>query len=214
MRIDILLFDGFDELDAIAPFEVLRAAAEAGADFSTRLLTLHPADEVVAAHGLRVRPDGSLSQLGEGERPQVLVVPGGGWNARKPQGARAEAERGEIPAELARLHAAGTTLAGVCTGGMLIATAGLLAGRPAITHHSAISDLRAAGANIVDARVVDDGDIVTAGGVTSGLDLALWLVERFAGARIAHHVESQLEYERRGVVWREEGAPAHRPGEN
>lgn len=204
MRIDILLFDGFDELDAIAPCEVLRAATEAGADFSTRLLTLHPADEVVAAHGLRVRPDGALDGVGEGERPQVLVVPGGGWNARKPQGARAEAVRGEVPAELARLHAAGTTLAGVCTGGMLIATTGLLEGRPAVTHHGALAELRAAGANIVDVRVVDDGDIVTAGGVTSGLDLALWLVERFAGAQIAHHVESQLEYERRGIVWKQE----------
>lgn len=208
MRIDILLFDGFDELDAIAPFEVLRAAAAAGADFSTRLLMLHPMPEVTASNGLRVRPDGALSQLADDERPQVLVVPGGGWNARKPQGARAEAERGEVPAALAQLHEEGTTLAGVCTGGMLIATARLLAGRPAITHHGALSDLRAAGANIVDARVVDDGDIVTAGGVTSGLDLALWLVERFAGARIAHHVESQLEYERRGIVWREQGEPA------
>ena len=214
MRIDILLFDGFDELDAIAPFEVLRAAAAAGADFATRLLTLRPTSEVTASNGLCVRPDGALSQLREGERPHVLVVPGGGWNARKPQGARAEAERGEIPAALARLHEAGTTLAGVCTGGMLIATAGLLAGRPAITHHGALDDLQAAGANIVDARVVDDSDIVTAGGVTSGLDLALWLVERFASARIAHHVESRLEYERRGVVWREEGAPAPRRGEN
>jgi transcriptional regulator GlxA family with amidase domain len=149
--------------------------------------------------------------LGDDERPHVLVVPGGGWNARKPQGARAEAERGDVPAALGRLHEAGTILAGVCTGGMLIATAGLLVGRPAITHHGALADLRAAGANIVNARVVDDGDIVTAGGVTSGLDLALWLVERFASARIAHHVESQLEYERRGVVWREEGTPTRRP---
>lgn len=202
MRIDVLIFDGFDELDAIAPFEVLRAAAEAGAPFQTQLLTLAPQIEVEAAHGLRVRPDGALALLAEAERPQVLVVPGGGWNARKPRGARAEAERGDIPAELKRLHASGTTLAGVCTGGMLIATAGLLAGRPAVTHHGALADLREAGANIVDARVVDDGDIVTAGGVTSGLDLALWLVERFAGHEIAHHVESQLEYERRGIVLR------------
>jgi transcriptional regulator GlxA family with amidase domain len=202
MRIDILVFDGFDELDAIAPFEVLRAAAQAGAEFQTRLLTLAPQMEVEAANGLRMRPDGALALLGEDERPDVLVVPGGGWNARKPRGARAEAERGEVPAEVKRLHGAGTTLAGVCTGGMLIATAGLLEGRPAVTHHLALADLRATGANLVDARVVDDGDIVTAGGVTSGLDLALWLVERFAGHEIAHRIESQLEYERRGIVWR------------
>jgi transcriptional regulator GlxA family with amidase domain len=212
MRIDILLFDGFDELDAIAPFEVLRAAAAAGAPFQTRLLTLSPHMEVEAANGLRVRPDGALALLGPDERPEVLVVPGGGWNARKPRGARAEAARGDVPAELKRLHASGTTLAGVCTGGMLIATAGLLDGRPAVTHHLALADLREKGANIVDARVVDDGEIVTAGGVTSGLDLALWLVERFAGHEIAHHVESQLEYERRGIVWRADGHADYRSG--
>lgn len=205
MRIDVLVFDGFEELDAIAPFEVLRVAAEAGADLQTRLLTLHPAAEVEASHGLRVRPGGALTSLADDERPDVVVVPGGGWNARKPQGTRAEAERGEIPAELARLHAVGTKLAGVCTGGMLIATAGLLEGRPAITHHAAIEDLRATGARVVEARVVDDGEIITAGGVTSGLDLALWLVERFFGSGLAHRVERQLEYERRGTVWRPDG---------
>lgn len=85
---------------------------------------------------------------------------------------------------------------------MLLATAEILRGRPAITHHSAINDLQAAGAKIVQARVVDDGDIITAGGVTSGLDLALWLVERFYGSKTAHAIEVQMEYERRGTVWR------------
>lgn len=210
MRIDILLFDGFDELDAIAPFEVLRAAAQAGADIYTQLVTLSQEIEVKAANGLRVRPESALLLL-EHDRPDLLIVPGGGWNTRAPRGAWHEAERGQIPAMLARLHASGTILASVCTGGMLIATAGLLEGRPAVTHHRALDDLRATGANIVDARVVDDGDIVTAGGVTSGLDLALWLVERFAGHEIAHRIESQLEYERRGIVWRadDEAHSAH-----
>jgi len=58
------------------------------------------------------------------------------------------------------------------------------------------------GAEVYDARVVDDGDVITSAGVTSGLDLALWLVERFAGPALAHAVERRLEYERRGVVWR------------
>jgi transcriptional regulator GlxA family with amidase domain len=84
---------------------------------------------------------------------------------------------------------------------MLVAAAGLLKGRPATTHHGAIDDLRAAGAEIIEARVVDDGDVVSAGGVTSGLDLALWLVERFAGVEIVHKVESEMEFERRGEVW-------------
>jgi transcriptional regulator GlxA family with amidase domain len=85
---------------------------------------------------------------------------------------------------------------------MLAAYAGLATGRNVITHHAALDDLRASGANVIQARVVDDGDLISAGGVTSGLDLALWLVERFAGAEIAAKVERNLEYERRGTVWR------------
>ncbi|RYG58738.1 DJ-1/PfpI family protein, partial [bacterium] len=96
----------------------------------------------------------------------------------------------------------GALVAGVCTGTMVIAASGLLRGRPAITHHLAVEDLREMGADVVQARVVDDGDIVTAGGVTSGLDLALWLVERFCSAAVAHKVEKRMEYERRGTVWR------------
>jgi transcriptional regulator GlxA family with amidase domain len=93
-------------------------------------------------------------------------------------------------------------VASVCTGALLLAAAGLVDGRPAITHHGAIDDLRAAGATVVRARVVDDGDLVTAGGVTSGLDLVLHLVERHFGAAAALAAEHELEYERRGTVWR------------
>jgi transcriptional regulator GlxA family with amidase domain len=85
---------------------------------------------------------------------------------------------------------------------MLLAAAGLLEGRPAITHHGAIADLEVAGARVVHARVVDDGDIVTAGGVTSGLDLVLHLAERLFGSDAALAAERELEYERRGTVWR------------
>jgi transcriptional regulator GlxA family with amidase domain len=201
MKLQIVLFEGFDELDALAPYEVLRRAEEAGADMRVELVTLDPADEVTAFYGLRVRPD---RQLDTGNQPDVLIVPGGGWNHPGPRGARAEAERGALPAAIARLHAEGTIVAAVCTGAMLLARAGILAGRHATTHHIALEDLRAAGAEVVPARVVDDGDVITSGGVTSGLDLALWLVERFAGAEIAVQVERRLEYERRGTVWRKE----------
>ena len=132
------------------------------------------------------------------------MVPGGGWNDHRAEGARAEAERGEIPAYLAELHQAGTTIAAVCTGAMLLAAAGLLRGRPAITHHSAIEDLRRAGAEIVQERVVDDGQVITAGGVTSGLDLALWLVERFASKDVADEVARRMEHQRVGNVWRKQ----------
>src|SRR5207245_2519987 len=72
-------------------------------------------------------------------------------------------------------------LAGVCTGVMLLARAGVIGARPATTHHGAKAELEAAGVKVVDERVVDAGGLVTAGGVTSGIDLALRLVERVAG---------------------------------
>lgn len=199
MQARIIIFDGFDELDAIAPLEVLQTAAAAGDDIETEMVTIDGVEEVIAAHGLRVKAAASLSL---NEKIDVLIVPGGNWNNRAPLGVRAEVQRGEIPKAIAHLHQSGVLVAGVCTGAMLIAAAGLLSGRPAITHHQAIEDLRDTGAKIVRARVVDDGDIVTAGGVTSGLDLALWLVERCIDAQTAQEVEKRMEYERRGTVWR------------
>ncbi len=199
MLFHIVIFAGFDELDAIAPFEVLHNAATAGADARVALVTADGAETVTAAHGLRVSASG---RLGEGERPDVVIVAGGGWTSRAPQGVRAEVASDIIPAALARLQAEGVVIATVCTGAMLAAAAGLTTGRPATTHHGAIADLRASDAEIIEARVVDDGDLVSAGGVTSGLDLALWLVERFFGAEIERAVEAAMEYERRGPVWR------------
>lgn len=198
-KIQILLFNGFDELDALAPLEVLRTATELGADIQAELITLDEPAEITADHGLRVQPDAKLELH---QKIDVLLVPGGGWFGNAPQGAKAEVERKAIPEAILQLHQKGTTIASVCTGGMLVAATGLLANRPAITHHLAIEDLKAAGAEVIKARVVDDGDVITAGGVTSGLDLALWLLERYINSEIAHKVETILEYERRGTVWR------------
>jgi transcriptional regulator GlxA family with amidase domain len=204
MRIDIMVFQGFDELDAIGPYEVLQNAAALGADFVVRLVAPTGAGEIVAAHGLRTRAEAGMR---DEPRPDLIVVPGGGWGDRSPQGARAEAASGEIPRYLAERHATGTIVASVCTGAMLVATAGIVKGRPATTHHVAIDDLRAAGATFTDERVVDCGDVITSGGVTSGIDLALWLTERFAGAEIAGKVAHEMEHERVGRVWQREGAP-------
>jgi transcriptional regulator GlxA family with amidase domain len=202
MLIQIVLFEGFDELDAIAPFEVLSMASKRLTGWRIEFVTTDCAASVRAANGLVVQLDGA--RLDAANRPDVLLVPGGGWADRTPQGARAEVERGAIPAAIADCHQAGSVIASVCTGAMLVAAAGLLKGRPAVTHHLAENDLRAAGAEVVSARVVDDGSIVSAGGITSGLDLALWLVERFGGADLAREIETRLEYERRGTVWRSE----------
>lgn len=197
--IGILLYDGFDELDAVGPYEVFQTAAAFGAALSVRLVTLEERERVTASHGLRVEPDGQVDP--DADRPDLLVVPGGGWNTRSEAGAWAEAERGVVPDALATLHEAGVTVASVCTGGMLVARAGLTDGRPAVTHASAVDDLRESGADVVDARVVDDGDVLTAGGVTSGLDLALHLVERLADVTVAEQVATEIEYERRFDVY-------------
>jgi len=138
--------------------------------------------------------------LGSMGRPDLLLVPGGGWVARAAQGAWAQAQQGAIPAAIAKAYREGTILASVCTGGMLVAAAGLLRGRRATTHHEALAELRKAGAEVVSARVVDDGDIISSGGITSGIDLALYLVERFATKVLAEQVAGNLEYERRAPV--------------
>jgi transcriptional regulator GlxA family with amidase domain len=204
MRIAVVVFDGFDELDAIGPLEVLRNAATMGdADLQVELVALDGAAEVTGSHGLVVRTDGPL----EVGRTDLLVIPGGGWNDRGPQGAWAEAERGDLPAAIAAAHRAGAVVATVCTGAMLATAAGLTRGRPAVTHQGAISELRAAGAEVVEARVVDDGDLVTAGGVTSGIDMALWLVERHFGADLAGRVAAEIEHPRHGEVWRARPGP-------
>jgi transcriptional regulator GlxA family with amidase domain len=190
MDIDILLFDGFDELDAVGPYEVLASARDLGAPFSVCLAGLDGTGPVVAAHGMRLLPDHAAGD----RRPDLVVVPGGGWNTRGPLGVRAQVERGVLPARMAGWHADGIRIATVCTGALLAGAAGLLTGRPATTHHENLDDLAAMGAEVVTGRVVDDGDVLSAGGVTSGLDLALHIVEREAGADIASRVAVDIEY--------------------
>jgi transcriptional regulator GlxA family with amidase domain len=200
--IAIACFDGFDELDAIGPYEVFENAARLGASWDVTLRSARESDIVTASHGLRVEPDGSLADVA----PDLLVVAGGGWNERSEAGVWTETERGDLPDAVAAAHNRGATVAGVCTGGMVLSRAGLLDGRPAVTHGGAIEDLRATDATVVDARVVDDDDVLTCGGVTSGLDLAVHLVEREWGADVAAAVCEEMEYEPRGGVFRGESA--------
>ena len=188
MDVEILLYDGFDELDAIGPYEVLHNGAQEGADLSVRLVTIEPQDTVTASHDLRVGVDGTLGT------PDVVLVPGGGWGDRAAVSAWGEYERGVIPDAIASAHDRGATIATVCTGGMLAAGAGILDGRPATTHHVAHDDLREV-AEFVDARVVDDGDVITCGGVTSGLDLAFHFLAREFGEDVRDRVARRIEYE-------------------
>src|SRR5439155_10323184 len=122
---------------------------------------------------------------------------------RAEQGAWAEAERGDWLPLLRAAAEGGVLLAGVCTGVMLLARAGIIGDRPATTHQGAKPDLEAAGVKVLDERVVDAGGLVTAGGVTSGIDLGLHLVERLAGPEAAERQATALEY-----PWARGGVPA------
>ncbi|MCO5972399.1 DJ-1/PfpI family protein [Actinoallomurus soli] len=217
MLAQFVLFDGFDPLDIVAPFEVFSAAG---------LFTEQVSAELVAADGPREVPSGiphvSLPATAglDPDRADLIVVPGasGRSGAQDQDEVTDEDWPATVPAVLGRtlttglpallgkaMAAPGTTVATVCGGSLLLSMARLIQGRNAITHHQGLDALGASGVNVIRARVVDDGDLVTSGGVTSGLDLGLYLLEREVGPKIALAVEELLEHERRGVVWRDLG---------
>ncbi len=218
MLAQVVLFDGFDPLDVIAPYEVLFAGGTASAG-ALRV-------ELVTAEGPREVPSGSgpvslrASTTLDLKRADLIVVPGASGriadDGDSPDGddtipvILGRTLQTQLPAALkVAMDRPGLTMATVCGGSLILAMAGLLEGRHAVTHHMGMDLLEATGAVPVDARVVDDGDLVTGAGVTSGLDLSLYLLERELGPRIAHAVEKLFAYERRGTVWHARGpAPA------
>ncbi|MDA8301569.1 MAG: DJ-1/PfpI family protein [Actinomycetota bacterium] len=187
---DIVLFEGVDELDVVGPFEVLRRAEALGAGLAVRLCSRAGTGPVRGAFGLVFQPDCEFVPGAAG----VVVVPGGGWVARADVGAWAEVKRGDWPRLLSESASAGSVIVGICTGAMLLAHAGLLQAHRATTHHDAQADLAMLGVEVVSQRVVDEGPVVTSGGVTSGMDLALWLVSRYFGESLAGVVADGLEY--------------------
>ncbi|MBB6734615.1 DJ-1/PfpI family protein [Cohnella zeiphila] len=209
-NVQIVLFDGFDLLDAIAPYEVFCAAgASAGGTLNVEFVTAEGARAVASGtNGLKIEAGGRLDP----ERGGIILVPGasGDVEGDGPDSVPAilgRAMNTELTGLMSRaIGQKDTVVATVCGGSLLLAMGGLLEGRRAVTHHLGMKVLGATGAVPVPARVVDDGSLVTGGGVTSGLDVALYLVERELGPRIAHAVEQLFEYERRGTVWRESGA--------
>ena len=212
MHAQIVLFDGFDPLDAVAPFEVLLAGRDAlGGDLQVELVSGEGPRAVISGSGGLILQ--ATAQLDPG-KPGYVIVPGasGPVEGDPDQGVET------IPVLLARFGETAAlplvrqamanpevTVATVCGGSLALAMAGLLDGRHANTHHLGVDVLEATGAIPVNARVVDDGDLVTAAGVTSGLDLALYLLDRSFGPRIALTVEQLFAYERRGTVWSNNG---------
>ncbi|MEW1722816.1 DJ-1/PfpI family protein [Streptomyces sp. NPDC093109] len=189
LRVQILMYEGAEEQDVIGPRDVLGHAERAGAPIRTTLVRPTAPGEVTCFFGTQV----TVPAAWEPTEGDLLIVPGGGDQLINDP---------DVLRDLVRAQEAGVVIAGVCTGTMVLSAAGLTKGRPCTTHHLAKADLAAQGGQVIDARVVDDGNLVTAGGVTSGIDLALWMITREFGAPLAVSVESIMEYERRGVVWR------------
>ncbi len=189
MRIEIPVYADFDEVDAIGPFEVLANVKAAHPEVEVELVGAHGPGEIVAGHGLHMTCAEGLS-----DRADLVIVPGGGWV--RGGGVREQYEDGRLATRLRELHDGGVTMASVCTGGVLLAQAGILKGRPATSHRNALDFLAESGAEVDrEARVVDDGDVITAGGVTSGFDLAFHLVERYWDAELAGTIATLMEYE-------------------
>jgi transcriptional regulator GlxA family with amidase domain len=183
--IAILLFPEVEELDFVGPWEVFGYLATVRPG-SCRVFTVaEQAGEVRCAKGLRV-----LAEHGFAGCPpaDVLVVPGG-------RGTRTEVDNPRLIDFVRRVGDAAEVAASVCTGAFLLARAGLLAGRQATTHWRSLDRLRALeGVRVVEARWVDEGRVVTAAGVSAGIDAALHLVGRFWGAETARLVQQGIEY--------------------
>ena len=217
MLAQFVLFDGFDPLDVIAPFEVFSAARAFTDQVSAELAHADGPREVRSGiPGVALTATASLDP----DRADLIVVPGaaGGPLPQGEDDISAPERETTIPAILGRaantalpgllakaLVTPDTTVATVCGGSLVLSMAGLINGRNATTHHQGLDLLAAGGVRVIRARVVDDGDLVTAGGVTSGLDLGLYLLEKAAGPKVALAVEQLFEHERRGVAWRDRG---------
>ncbi len=208
----IVLFEGFDPLDVIAPFEVFVAGADVmpGALDVELVSASGPGPVVSGSRGLTLTATSTLDP----DRPGFVVVPG----AVGPTVGDPDDGVETIPVLLARFAGdpamalieramanPDVTVVAVCGGSLALAMAGLLEGRHAATHHLGMDVLDATGVLTRDARVVDDGDLISGGGVTSGLDVALHVLDREFGSEIARSVEAMFAFERRGIVWRAGG---------
>jgi transcriptional regulator GlxA family with amidase domain len=181
MNTAILLYDGFTALDAIGPYEVLSRLPGARATF-------------VASTQGPVRTDNDMlslvadCSLQDMPAPEIVLVPGG-------PGEVAARAGGPALEWLRAAHQTSTWTTSVCTGSLILAAAGLLDGRRATTHWLALDALTGLGAEAVSERVVFDGKIVTAAGVSAGIDMALALAAKIAGEQVAQAIQLGIEYD-------------------
>ncbi|CAN5819482.1 MAG: DJ-1/PfpI family protein [Euzebyales bacterium] len=188
-RILIALFEDAEELDWAGPWEVLAAWADRWPDDGVTVRTVaRDAGPVRCAKGLRVLPDHTWA---DAPRPDVLVYPGG-------QGTRRDLADPDVLAWVTSMAKAGTLMTSVCTGSLVFAAAGLLDGRAATTHWGSVERLGTLGRDIEvrgDDRFVDSGEVVTAAGVSAGIDMALHLVARLHSPDRAREVRRYIQYD-------------------
>jgi transcriptional regulator GlxA family with amidase domain len=185
MQIAIVLYPGLTALDAIGPYEILRLLPGA----EVRFVGATP-EPVVADSGVLFL--GVTHTYAETPNPDVVLVPGSG-----PRTATTMADQ-RLTGWLRRVHETTLWTTSVCTGAMILAAAGILDGQPATTHWQMQSGLAAMGAKVRrQERIVRAGKIVTAAGVSAGLDLGLWLAGEIAGREQAETIQLYIEYDPR-----------------
>jgi putative intracellular protease/amidase len=181
MNIAIPIFDRITALDAVGPYEVLSRLPGA----QVRFLAASEGPKRTENGMLALTADGTLEQLPD---PDVIVVPGG-------YGTRALMEDETILGWLRAAHASSRWTTSVCTGSLLLAAAGILEGLEATTHWMTLDTLARYGARPVSRRVVEQGKVITAAGVSSGIDMALTLAARIAGEDVAKAIQLGIEYD-------------------
>ncbi len=179
--IAILLFDQLTALDAVGPYEVLRGLPDA----DLRFVAADPGVKRTDHGALAIQVDHALTDV---PSPDVIVVPGGPGEAIARKDER-------VLDWLRTADATATWTTSVCTGSLLLGAAGLLEGKRATSHWTALEALRAFGAEPTEERVVVEGKVVTAAGVSSGIDMALWLAAQIAGDTVAQAIQLAIEYD-------------------
>lgn len=180
IRIAFLLFPHLTQLDLTGPAQVLSRVPGARVEYVAATLDPVPSDCC-----LSLVPTTTVS---EARAADVLVVPGG-------DGAFDAMLDPDVVAFVRRQAEHATWITSVCTGAFVLGAAGLLAGRRATTHWASKPMLEAFGAQPVDARIARDGAVVTAAGVSAGIDMALWLAGELAGQSAAEAIQLQIEYD-------------------
>jgi transcriptional regulator GlxA family with amidase domain len=181
MRIAFLIFDNLTTLDAIGPFEVLCRIPGAEVSFVAETAGIKRTDP----KSLGLVADYSIADVTSAD---ILVVPGG-------MGEQQVREKPHMLEWVRQIDATTQWTTSVCTGALVLGAAGLLKGRPATTHWAWLEKLREFGAEPQSKRIVEDGKIITAAGVSSGIDMALHLARRVAGDTVAHAIQVGIEYD-------------------